>query len=156
MRKNSFWNKIFHRSEVAKNKQLKETNEFLRTSAPAFLVSIESANTLAECLDLHKSAYSLGFTTNLGPCSYGIFRTENIDTMTLDEVYLGGIYGLCTHTASSWEQHKDARYGCNGYGISAALYEIILSQYKNHLLSNIKAIHSNAVKTLALLKENNY
>lgn len=158
MRKNTFWNRLFHHSEVIKNQQLKETDEFLRTSAPAFLVSIESANTLAELLDLHKKVYALGFTRNLGPCSYGMFRTKDISTMTLNDVYLGDIYGLFTKPASFWEKHRDAHYGCNGYGISedASLYKIILTQYKNQLLSNIRASHQDAVKEIEILNTLNY
>lgn len=156
MKKNTFWNNLFHRSEVKALKHNKEVSESLRDAAPAFLVSIKSAKTFAELLDLHKKVYSLGFTVNLGPGPR--FRTKDIATMTLDDVCLGGIWGLVNQTATFWESYKDEPYGCNGFGIaeSTSLYEMLLDQYKSLLLHNIKFMHSNAVKEIAVLNSLNY
>ena len=135
------WNRIFHNKEVKKN--IAECNKYLNWSkhGQVFIDAIKKADSLDTLLTIHKDAWRTGFQNgNLGPCSYGMFRTKDILTMTAEEVYLGGIWGLFTHNIPFWEERKDDKYGCNGFNIdkNISLYKIILDQYKNILTSNIK------------------
>lgn len=51
---------------------------------------------------IHKRIWRKGFrNANLGPDEYGMFRTKDINLMTIDEVYIGGIYD--TLTIAQWE-----------------------------------------------------
>lgn len=141
MRRNNMWNRIFHNKEIKKN--IAECNKYLNWSkhGQAFIDAIKKADSLDTLLAIHKDAWRTGFQNgNLGPCSYGMFRTKDILTMTAEEVYLGDIRGLFTHNIPFWEEHKDDKYGCNGFNIdeNISLYEIILNQYKNVLTLNIK------------------
>ena len=63
-----------------------------------------------------------------------------------DEIYLGGIWGLFTHSIPFWEEHKEDKYGCNGFGIdeNLSLYEMIVDQYRTLLSSNIRAMFNKA------------
>lgn len=58
--------------------------------------------------------------------------------MTINEVYIGGIYGLNTRTIAQWEDSKEEPYD----------YDIVLCAYKRLLKSNIIA--------LAEYQQNNY
>ena len=57
--------------------------------------------------------------------------------MTPDQIYLGGIWGLFTHSIPFWEEDKEDKYGCNGFGIdeNLSLYEMIVDQYRKLLTS---------------------
>ena len=76
--------------------------------------------------------------------------------MTAEEVYLGGIWG--PHNIPFWEEHKDNKYGCNGFNIdeNISLYKIILDQYKNILTSNIKYMMQQAKAELHLYSQAGY
>lgn len=52
--------------------------------------------------------------------------------MVPGEVYLGNISGLNTHAIPYWEEHKEEKY--NDF---KTVYDIVLSQYKQLLRSNI-------------------
>lgn len=110
-------------------------------------------------MNIHKDAWKSGFQNeNIGPCPYGMFRTSDIPTMTPNEVYLGGIWGLVTKPIPFWEEHKDESYGCNGFGLdeNISLYTLIVNQYKNLLLSNIEVIYYNAQKEYNIFKQYGY
>ena len=153
------WNRIFHNKEIKKN--IAECNKFLtwNNQGQQFLDAIDKAISLYRVLAIHRDAWETGFQNeNIGPCSYGIFRTKDISKMTAEEVYLGGIWGLCTYNLPFWEKHKDDKYGCNGFGIdeNTSLYELILNQYKNILISNIKAMMQQAKVELHLYAQAGY
>ena len=153
------WNRIFHNKEIKKN--IAECNKFLtwNNQGQQFLDAIGKAISLYRVLDIHRDAWGTGFQNeNIGPCAYGIFRTKNISKMTAEEVYLGGIWGLCTYNLPFWEKHKDDKYGCNGFGLdeNTSLYELILNQYKNILTSNIKAMMQQAKAELHLYAQAGY
>lgn len=140
MRRNSIWNRLFHKAEVQENiKQMSiYTKQYLK--GQRFLDEIEGPNTLITLMNIHKEAWETGFQNeNIGPCSYGVFRTSDIPSMTPDQIYLGGIWGLSTHPIPFWEEHKEDKYGCNEFGMdeNLNLYEIIVDQYKSLLGSNI-------------------
>ena len=153
------WNRIFHNKEIKKN--IVECDKFLKwnNQGQQFLDAIGKAISLYRVLDIHRDAWETGFQNgNIGPCAYGIFRTKDISKMTAEEVYLGGIWGLCTYNLPFWEKHKDDKYGYNGFGIdeNTSLYELILNQYKNILTSNIKAMMQQAKAELHLYAQAGY
>ena len=140
MKKNNFWNRLFHNSEIRNNKEQMSIYVKQRESGQYLINAIKNCNSLITLMNLHKDAWGNGFQNkNISPCSYGMFRTSDIITMTPNEVYLGGIYGINTNSIPFWEEHKDDKYGFNGFGIDKnySLYKIILDQYKNLLISNI-------------------
>lgn len=59
--------------------------------------------------------------------------------MTINEVYIGGIYGLNTLTIAQWEDCKEEPYDSE-----QTCYSIILCAYKRLLKSNIIALADNA------------
>ena len=159
MRRNNMWNRIFHNKEIKKN--IAECNKFLKwnNQGQQFLDAIGKAISLYRVLDIHRDAWGTGFQNeNIGPCAYGMFRTKDISKMTAEEVYLGGIWGLCTYNLPFWEKHKDDKYGCNGFGIddNTSLYKLILNQYKNILTSNIEAMMQQAKAELHLYAQAGY
>lgn len=159
MRRNNMWNRIFHNKEIKKN--IAECNKFLiwNNQGQQFLDAIDKAISLYRVLDIHRDAWGTGFQNeNIGPCAYGMFRTKDILTMTAEEVYLGGIWGLCTYNLPVWEKRKDDKYGYNGFDIDVniSLYELILNQYKNILTSNIKAMMQQAKAELHLYAQAGY
>ena len=159
MRRNNIWNRIFHNKEIKKN--IAECDKFLKwnNQGQQFLDAIGKAISLYRVLDIHRDAWGTGFQNeNIGPCAYGIFRTKDISKMTAEEVYLGGIWGLCTYNLPFWEKHKDDKYGCNGFSIdeNTSLYELILNQYKNILTSNIKYMMQQAKAELYLYAQAGY
>jgi len=168
--KNNAWNRIFHGEEVIANSQLMKDSKSLISQAHSLISRIgevyESGNpkitgatSLLDVLALHKEAWKSGFKSeNLGPCSYGIFRTESIDSMKPEEVFLGNIYGLFTKSIPFWEKYKNEGKSAGGYPIYEHLtvYEIILHQYKRHLSANILAIRDKAEADVAKLKSLGY
>ena len=54
------------------------------------------------------------------PDKYGVFRTEDIATMSPDDVFLGGICGLFTFNITTWELYKKT---------DKEAYNIVLNQY---------------------------
>ena len=156
MKKNNMWNRLFHSKEVKANTQRYKTCTQLCMESPALLNQIEQAQTLDRLIELHKRAFKLGFQRNLGPGA--MFRCESIENMTNHQVFLGGIYGLNTFAAAYWEQYVDEPYGVNGFGIREdyPLYKMILNQYKNHLIANIKFIANTSASEISVLAYNKY
>lgn len=147
MRKNNWFNRTFHSKEVEANQAEATKQTALYARREEVLDWIKSASTFEQLLDLHKKVWNEGYqNANIAPCSYGMFRTKNIETMKPEEIYLGGVWGLTTRNIPFWEARKEDEYGANGFGISpeVKLYDLIVGQYRNHLLSNIRAIASNA------------
>ena len=147
MRKNNIWNRLFHKAEVQEN--VKQMSIYTKQclEGQRFLDKIKGPNTLITLMNIHKDAWGTGFQNeNIGPCPYGIFRTLDIPSMTPDQIYLGGIWGLFTHSIPFWEEHKNDKYGCNGFGIdeNLSLYEMIVDQYRTLLSSNIRAMFNKA------------
>lgn len=110
-------------------------------------------------MNIHKDAWETRFqNVNIGPCPYGVFRTPDILSMTPDQIYLGGIWGLVTKPVSFWEERKEDNYGCNGFGIdeNLNLYEMIVDQYKKLLSSNIRAMFNKARNSYPYYKSLGY
>ena len=119
----------------------------------------EALNNLSKCktlLNILKKAWRDGVrNANIGPCSYGMYRTEDVGNMSPSEVYLGGIYGLSTKNINFWESMGyDEPYGANGFGIDPELKllgNIIVPQYRSQLESNFKAIKTRCESELQAL-----
>ena len=111
MKRYNIWNKIFHSSEVNKNIEDYKLQQSLVNNYECWLTKIGNANTLIECMTLHKYIWRQGFkNTNLGPDKYGMFRTKDINFMTTNEVYIGGFNGLKILTIEEWEECKKELY----------------------------------------------
>lgn len=159
MRKNNRWNRVFHKAEVQENMKQMDIYTKQCLEGQRFLDKIESANDLVTLMNLHKDAWGTGFQNeNIGPCPYGIFRTLDILTMNPDQIYLGGIYGIITKPITFWENHKEDKYGCNGFGIDKdlSLYEMVVNQYKGLLKSNIRVMFFKAKNQYPYYKDLGY
>lgn len=172
--KNTTWNRLFHKKEVKANAELKTQSQKLIDEAPGFIERIgyvtfnendkDSARvtgltSLLDVLNIHKEVWAAGFHNNgICPDKHGYFRTDDIETMTPDEVFLGDIYGLWTKNIPFWEQYKDEGKTGGGFNIYEYLtvYQIILRQYKGQLTFNIKAIAKKAEEDVEKLSALGY
>ena len=71
--------------------------------------------------------------------------------MVPGEVYLGNISGLNTHAIPYWEEHKEEKY--NDF---KTVYDIVLSQYKQLLRSNINYLFAVAKSELPVYRRLGY
>jgi hypothetical protein len=151
MRKNNIWNKIFHRKDLNKNVENLIVAKRVYNNSEDWLYQLGQANTLSELMILHKRMWREGYQNrNLCPNEFGMFRTKDISTMTIDQVYIGG-YGLNTNTIEWWEQHIE-----EPYNDEVTCYDIIFSIYKNLLISNIKELSSIAHFNIEEFIKNGY
>lgn len=152
MKKNNIWNRIFHTRNINKNVVDYKLQQSLVDNYENWLIKIDAANTLSECMILHKRIWYAGFQNkNLAPDEFGMFRTKDIDTMTINEVYLGGIYGLNTLTIAQWEEHDEDMYNSQH-----TCYSIILESYKKLLRLNILDIKEKASKLVEQYQKKGY
>ena len=151
--KHTLWNYVFHKKRLQMQKQEVERLRNVIKTADDFLQQLNICTDLQVMLQLHKDIWRNGIRNkNIGPCEYGMFRTNDILTMRANEVYLGDIYGLWTFNIATWEQQKGNKYGdgATQWGLSPdiTLYEIVACQYRNHLVSNVTAIKNEAIASL--------
>ena len=147
MKRYNIWNKIFHSSEVNKNIEDYKLQQSLVNNYECWLTKIGNANTLIECMTLHKYIWRQGFkNTNLGPDKYGMFRTKDINFMNTNEVYIGGFNGLKILTIEEWEECKKELYDSE-----QTCYSFILSSYKRSLKANIINITDHSAQTVPLV-----
>ena len=146
MKRYNIWNKIFHSRELNKNVANFKVQQTLVNSYECWLTKIGNANTLSECMILHKRIWRKGFkNNNLAPDKYGMFRTGDINLMTINEVYIGGFNGLDILTIEQWENRSHD-----------SCYSIILNAYKKLLKINIISIADNAKMLVKQYQRNNY
>lgn len=95
-----------------------------------FKGELMSHHTLEDTFKIHRQlgAMHLAWSSAICPDKYGMFRTSNIATMSMDEVFLGDIYGLWTHTLTFWLSYQDED-----------TVSKITNQYYQQVLSGIKA-----------------
>ncbi len=95
-----------------------------------FKGELMSHHTLEDTFKVHRQlgAMHLAWNHAICPDKYGMFRTSNIATMSTDEVFLGDIYGLWTHSLTYWLSSK------NEDAVST-----ITDQYYQQVLSGIEA-----------------
>lgn len=147
--KDNLFNKIFHKKELAEfKKQALIYNRQLQCGAQ-LLEDIRKCDSLIDLVKLHKIVWACGFrNNNLAPHPYGMIRTASIELLTPNQVFLGGIWGLNTYSIPYWEEHKNEKYGCNGFGLdpSTDLYTLVFNQYKGLIESNVQSLYEKAVK----------
>lgn len=95
-----------------------------------FKGELMSHHTLEDTFKIHRQlgAMHLAWSPAICPDKYGMFRTSNIATMSTDEVFLGDIYGLWTHSLTYWLSSK------NDEAVS-----IVTNQYYRQVLCGIEA-----------------
>lgn len=93
-----------------------------------FKGELMSHHTLEDTFKIHRQlgAMHLAWNPAICPAQYGMFRTSNIATMSMDDVFLGDICGLWTHTLTYWLTCNDAVI-------------IVTGQYYEQVLNGIKA-----------------
>lgn len=173
-KKNTWWNRLFHKEEVRANIEQKERAEKLISLAPGYIqkigevtytegdkdsAKVTGVTSLLDVLAIHKEAWSHGFQDGkIGPDPHGMYRCESIDTMSPSQVFLGNIFGLYTKSIEFWEGYKNEGKTGGGFPIYEYLtdYQIVLWQYKHQLSSNIKAIAENAKKEVDQFKNLGY
>ena len=159
MRRNNMWNRIFHKKELEANLCNLKKYTIWSKRGQEFINAIKVADSLVTLLAIHKDAWRTGFQNeSIGPCSYGMFRTEDILTMTPKQVYLGGIWGLNTKSIPFWEDHKNELYGANGFFLNEKrhTYDMVLDQYKTILTSNIEYMNQLGEAELHLYEQAGY
>ena len=104
-----------------------------------FKGELMSHHTLEDTFKVHRQlgAMHLAWNHAICPDKYGMFRTSNIATMSTDEVFLGDIYGLWTHSLTYWLSSK------NEDAVS-----IITDQYYQQVLSGIEAEIEELIKKI--------
>lgn len=137
MKKNNFWNRIFHKKEIALNKKRFFNDIKLIDHFQDIIILLEGAENLRSLMRIHKFVYHLGFTDNLGPDKFGMFRCESISEMTSDQVFLGGMQGIVTKSIDYWEQEADD-----------IIYQKVFGQYRSHLRTNINYMVNKAKKEI--------
>ena len=149
--RDNWWNRVFHRKALEAYKQ--ECKKFRRILGwyNQLMEDLNEAKTLEDLLAVHKHAWEVGYRNeNIAPCEWGMFRTQDISQMQSSEVFLGGIYGLCTRNIPFWNNNHNETMSGNGFGIDDAkpIYDIIMQQYRTHLKSNFRAINDRAADQL--------
>lgn len=147
VRKNNIINKILHFSEINKNFSDYYYQRSLVNNSKKVFQKIINASNFEQLIIAHKYAYEKGYHENLEPNKYGMFRTSTIESMTPDEVFLGGIYGLFTKNIPFWEEHGSEKLGVNGWGLNPkrSLYDIVFNQYRLHLLNNVNWVVARVI-----------
>lgn len=95
-----------------------------------FKGELMSHHTLEDTFKIHRQlgAMHLAWNPAICPDKYGMFRTSNIATMSMDDVFLGDICGLWTHTLTYWLTCNDE---------DAVI--MVTEQYYEQVLNGIKA-----------------
>lgn len=128
------WNCFFHKKELKKELANLFIINTIIERYQEFMDKIDVSQTFDDVLYYHKEAWKAGFQNeNIGPCPYGIFRANSIEDMNLNDIYLGGIYGLFTLPASDWEKIGNVDE-----------FNTVLKQYKNLLTNNFTTIYLKA------------
>lgn len=102
-----------------------------------FIDKISSLKTLDSVFNCHKELWEAGFRhRGFSPDKHGMFRCNDISTMSKDEVYLGGVYGIWSNTLRFFEDEAKVN------DIDLDTYTKVLNQYKSQLVYNLKHIQS--------------
>lgn len=96
---------------------------------------LKESGTFDQLMDIHKKSWMSGVQhPALGPDKYGMFRCQDIGQMTADQLFLGNINGLFTHSAQQWDDmRQQGRVSSEDYGT-------LMNQYRNILSSSINTI----------------
>ena len=122
------------RKKTEKEKQRKRT---ILNKLDYFIHQVEIAQSLKDLYILHIKIWANGIRhENFGPNKYGMFRTDDILMMVPEEVHLGNVWGLFTKQLPFWET------------CSVSDQKLVIEQYQNVLLSNMKAMKRDLEKAL--------
>lgn len=155
VKRENLWNRIFHKKELREQQKQRIFAQSIIDAAERFLDELNECNDLQGLLHIHRECWKAGFNNkNLGPNEYGMFRTKDISKMKAEEVYLGDIYGMWTFNIPEWEKQKNKPYGFNKWGIKpdTTVYQLVVNQYKNLLVTNIKHIRKENEELLKSLR----
>lgn len=95
MRTNNLFNRIFHKKELAELKKQALIYKKQLEHGVQIIAAIHKCDSLTELVELHKLAWANGFkNNNLAPHPYGMIRAANIGSLTPNQVFLGGIWGI--------------------------------------------------------------
>lgn len=156
MRTNNLFNRIFHKKELAELKKQALIYKKQLEHGVQIIAAIHKCNSLTELVELHKLAWANEFKNkNLAPQRYGMIRSNSIEELTPNQVFLGGIWGLNTYSIPFWEERKGHKYGCNGFGLdpNTDLYTLILNQYKGLIASNVQSLYAKAKNEYSKYKQ---
>lgn len=106
-----------------------------------FKGELMSHHTLEDTFKIHRQLGTMHLAWNHAICpdKYGMFRTSNIATMSMDEVFLGDIYGLWTHSLPFWLSYQDEDAVSK---ITNQYYQQVLSGIEAEIEELVKKIHS--------------
>lgn len=155
IRRENLWNRIFHKKELREQQKQRLFAQSIIDAAERFLDKLNECNDLQGLLHIHRECWKAGFNNkNLSPNEYGMFRTKDIAKMKAEEVYLGDIYGMWTFNIPECEKKKNKPYGFNNWGIKpdTTVYQLVVNQYKNLLVTNIKHIRKENEELLKSLR----
>ena len=149
--KNNLWNRLFRSKALKEYQEWKKTAKAIIGWNKQLNEELRRASSLQELINVHKHAWDIGYrSSGLSPCSWGMFRCDVISALTLDNLYLGDIWGLWTNPGTFWEEHKDETMAGNGFGVdeNKLVYDLIMQQYRQHLRCNINAISEQTSESL--------
>ena len=147
--KRNLWNLLFQSKKILFQEREWCRHGHILDVADCIVSSLEEAKDLKSLFFLHKVLWGTGVRNrNLSPSQDGFFRTKDIRTMKMEEVFLGNILGLYTYSIPEWEDMKESgrRIGQNAYNIDPGtlLYDIVVKQYRNILVSNVNDVKLNS------------
>lgn len=145
----NLWNLLFQSKKILFQERERCRHQHIIDVADYIISWLEEAKDLKSIFFIHKILWGTGLRNrNIGPNAHGIFRTKEIKNMKMEEVFLGNILGLFTFPIPYWERMKESRQACgaNGFGIDPGIpvYNIIVEQYRELLISNVKDIKMDA------------
>ena len=154
MKTNNLFNRIFHKKELDELKKQALIYKKQLEYSIQIITAIHKCNSLTKLVELHKLAWANEFKNeNLAPQRYGMIRSNSIEELTPNQVFLGGIWGLNTYSIPFWEEYKGHKYGCNGLDPNTDLYTLILNQYKRLIVSNVQSLYQKAKNEYSKYKQ---
>ena len=92
--KDNLWNRLFHSKTLKKYQEWKEIAGSIIGWNKQLNEELRRASSLQELINVHKHAWDVGYrSSNIAPCPWGMFRCDSISALTLDNLYLGNIWG---------------------------------------------------------------
>lgn len=126
---------ILNKRKIAKAEEVRFNNETKIQLINDFINYLQNSTELMEIYTLHIQIWANNIRNeNIGPNEYGMFRCKDILTMRPYKVYLGNVWGLNTLPLTKWNSLDDRN--------------LVISQYKSHLISNLKAIKNELSNNL--------
>ena len=138
-------------STAAMNRELRD--KYNQCSKWIAEIENNTPNSLYAIMQQHRRMWAEGVQhSNFGPDKYGMFRTDSIENLTLDSIYLGDVGGVYVIRKASLFEQPDFKYVGGTSSVIADDtrgkqltddYIAICQQYKRHLLRNLHVMRSN-------------